>query len=90
MADWKYIVFRCGDQEMPIIFPGELIHADVARSMAHVAEGLCIDRDLGPAELTSAGHISALQVISTMGTSEPVGTYYTVTDDGTAYINKHA
>lgn len=64
MSDWKYIVVRTGGEDphdVPIVFPGDLIHADIADAL-----GL-------RANVVSAGHITGLQVLGTGGNSTTLG-----------------
>jgi len=64
MADYKYIMFQTTDGRcIPVIFPGTLVHADVARGMRAAA----LPRG---AAVVSAGHIGTLHVTSTFGDSE--------------------
>lgn len=70
MADWKYIVIRVGEegqhQDLPIIFPGYLVHKTVARLMTRA-----VDHDLRMVQETvSAGFIGSLGVNHVHGESE--------------------
>lgn len=66
MADFKYINFRVGDRDVPIIFPDILVH----QHMAHIGHKV-IDRSLRqPTEIVSAGFISSLCVTGVHGKSE--------------------
>ena len=69
MSDWKYIVIEVGDRKLPIIFPGELVHSDVAEAMERVVEQTAETK----AVTSSAGSIPALQVLSTEGQSSTLG-----------------
>ena len=33
MADYKYIILEKGNQELPVIFPGNFVHAHVAETI---------------------------------------------------------
>jgi len=63
MAEWKYVMFQDADGRcIPVIFPGSLVHLDVARSVrAALPRGNAV---------VSAGHIGALHVSSAFGESE--------------------
>lgn len=70
MADWKFIVIRVGNegehQDFPIIFPGQLVHKTVARSMQRA-----VDHDTKMAtDVVSAGFITSLGVNHAYGESE--------------------
>lgn len=75
MADWKYISYLANDQQLPIIFPNDLIHEEVNQYMGMaVREHVITQR---PKDWTSgvlsAGFISGLAVTGVHGLSESMG-----------------
>src|SRR6185436_3094189 len=72
MADWKYIMFEANGQLTPVIFPGELIHADVAKAMGYIVRQQVIRAKPNnwSSKLVSAGFISGLAVTCVHGKSE--------------------
>lgn len=82
---WKYIILQVGNAEVPIIFPKDLIHAEVARAMqsyyVRVAvqcapKGVLSDKALselrGSIKAVSAGELT-LDVGACTGRSDTLG-----------------
>lgn len=66
MADWKYIAYRVGDQTVPFIFPGFLVHQQVAVSL----NPLMSDFGKRSAPIDSAGFVNGLACVAVSGKSE--------------------
>lgn len=61
----KYVMFQVEDQKIPIIFPEQLVHAEVAAVVKAVLSN--------GAKVVSAGLITAMAVVATDGDSETLG-----------------
>lgn len=72
MADWKYVVFQANDQKLPIIFPNDLIHKDVADAVHRAIRQHVIQAqpDNWISKPVSAGFLSGMVVTGVHGRSE--------------------
>lgn len=75
MSEWKYIMFEANGQQVPVIFPGQLIHSDMQVGAGHAIRTYVVN--LQPnnwsSSVLSAGFISGLIVTGTYGKSESMG-----------------
>lgn len=71
MSDWKYVMVQLDeDRRIPIIFPGELVHADIGHMVVGMLRSGTMPDDAELVRIVSAGHISSLMVLSADGKSE--------------------
>lgn len=72
MADWKYVMFEGNGRALPILFPNELVHADVASHMGLMVRKHVIAQQPTDwsSKLVSAGFCSSLVVTGVHGKSE--------------------
>lgn len=75
MAEWKYVMFELNRRHFPVLFPGELIHADVARAMGYAVRehAVATSPNDWSSKPVSAGFCGSLIVTSAHGKSETLG-----------------
>lgn len=80
--DWKYVVLKVSFgrsqdvREIPVIFPGTLIHSVVANHMVQAMKDMHVEAGLEPpkvVQVLSAGQIGRLQVLNCHGKSDTLG-----------------
>lgn len=73
--DWKYVMFEANGRAIPVLFPGELIHADVSRAMSYaVREHVFAQQPNNwSSKVVSAGFCAGLLVSGATGKSETLG-----------------
>ncbi len=83
MADWKYIMFEANGAQVPIIFPGHLIHADVAKAIGYAVREHVIRAQPNnwSSKLVSAGFVSGLAATGVHGKSESLDNLASVETD---------
>lgn len=67
---WKYIMVKVDDRQVPILFPSELVHADVWK---YLRRPFYDAAKMGDPSVVSAGFVEGLAVAVSMGESETLG-----------------
>ena len=72
MSDWKYIMWEANGAKLPVLFPHELIHEEVARYMDYaIREHVVASKPNNwSSKVLTAGFVSGLFVPATYGKSE--------------------
>jgi hypothetical protein len=81
---WKYIMVQVDDRQFPILFPSELVHADVWKRTAKLFYDMSKMKD---PEVVSAGFVEGFIVAVACGESETLGIKSRPQD--TQVINNH-
>jgi hypothetical protein len=81
---WKYIMVKVDDRQIPILFPSELVHADVWK---YLRRPFYDAARMGDPSVVSAGFVEGLAVAVSMGESETLD--IKSRDEDARIINNH-
>lgn len=81
---WKYIMVKVDDRQIPIIFPNELVHADVWK---YLRRPFFDQAKLSDPTVVSAGFVEGMAVAIACGESETLK--LKSRDEDTRIINNH-
>jgi len=81
---WKYIMVQVDDRALPVIFPGQLVHAEVWQRLRYPFYEMAKMKD--PA-VVSAGFLEGMAVAVATGESETLR--IKARDEDTQLINNH-
>lgn len=75
MSDWKYVMWEANGSKFPILFPGRMIHAELAQAAGYAVRKMVIAErpNNWSSSVINAGFCSSLFVTGTHGESETLG-----------------